>query len=113
MADVGPVVSLGEIVARAGDADICLLFTTQATVPLDRLARQQARRPERVLLLVGPEGGFSPEEEWTAQSKGFLPVGLGPRVLRAETAAILAVGLVQYRFGDLGGGREDYAPIDP
>jgi 16S rRNA (uracil1498-N3)-methyltransferase len=66
-----------------------------------------------VLLLIGPEGGFSPEEEQLAQEHGFLPVGLGPRVLRAETAAILAVGLVQYAFGDLGGSQGDVPPADP
>ena len=42
--------------------------------------------------------------------KGFIPVGLGPRILRAETAAILAVGIVQYRFGDLGGAKEMLLP---
>ncbi len=113
VADIGPVLSLSEVVARSEDADIALLFTTRAALPLEALARRQTGRPERVALLVGPEGGFSPEEEQSAQDKGFLPVGLGPRVLRAETAAILAVGLVQYRFGDLGGSLEEGAPIDP
>ena len=113
VADVGQVLSFDEIVGRSGDADISLLFTTEAARPLDELAKQQDRRPGRILLLVGPEGGFSPEEERTAQGKGFLPVGLGPRVLRAETAAILAVGLVQYTFGDLGGNQGDVPPTDP
>ena len=111
--DVGQVSSLDEFVGRSGDADISLLFTTAATRPLDELATQQVGRPGRVLLLVGPEGGFSPEEEQIAQGQGFLRVGLGPRVLRAETAAILAVGLVQYAFGDLGGSRNDVPPTDP
>jgi 16S rRNA (uracil1498-N3)-methyltransferase len=107
VADVGQVSSLDEFVGRSEDADLSLLFTTEATRPLDELAVQQDIRPGRVLLLVGPEGGFSAEEEQIAQGRGFLPVGLGPRVLRAETAAILAVGLVQYAFGDLGGNRSD------
>jgi 16S rRNA (uracil1498-N3)-methyltransferase len=66
-----------------------------------------------MLLLVGPEGGFSPEEEQAARERGFLPVGLGPRILRAETAAIMAVGLAQYRFGDLGGRSADVEQADP
>lgn len=113
VADVGQVSSLHEFVGQSGDADISLLFTPEAARPLDELAKKEDRRPGRVVLLVGPEGGFSPEEEQTAQGHGFLPVGLGPRVLRAETAAILAVGLVQYAFGDLGGCQGDVPPNDP
>jgi len=107
VADIRQVSSLDEFVGRAGDADISLLFTPEAGRPLDELAAQQDKRPGRLLLLVGPEGGFSPEEEQIAQGQGFLRVGSGPRVLRAETAAILAVGLVQYAFGDLGGNQSD------
>jgi 16S rRNA (uracil1498-N3)-methyltransferase len=112
VADVGQVLSLDEFMAKSGDADISLILTPEAGRPLDELAKQQGRRPGRVLLLVGPEGGFSPEEERIAQEQGFLPVGLGPRVLRAETAAILAVGLVQYAFGDLGGTQGAGPPPD-
>lgn len=107
VADIGQISSLDDFVGQSGDADLSLLFTTEAVRPLDELAKQQDESPRRVLLLVGPEGGFAPEEEKLAKRQGFLPVGLGPRVLRAETAAILAVGLVQYTFGDLGGGRND------
>ena len=113
VADVGQVSSLDEFVGQSGDANISLLFTPEAARPLDELAKQQDSRPGRVLLLVGPEGGFSPEEEQIAKGQGFLPVGMGPRVLRAETAAILAVGLVQYAFGDLGGSQGDVPPNDP
>jgi len=112
VADVGQLSSLEEFVGRSGDADISLLFTPEAGRPLKELAGQQDRRPGRVLLLVGPEGGFCPEEEQTAQGQGFVPVGLGPRVLRAETAAILAVGLAQYAFGDLGGSPSDVPLAD-
>ncbi len=44
-----------------------------------------------VTVLSGPEGGLTPTEEQTAQAAGFLPVTLGPRVLRAETAALAAL----------------------
>jgi 16S rRNA (uracil1498-N3)-methyltransferase len=55
-----------------------------------------------VLLLVGPEGGFSDQEAALALGHGFVSVSLGPRTLRAETAGIMAVGLVQHHFGDMG-----------
>ena len=61
-----------------------------------------AGRPRRVLLLVGPEGGFTPDEVARAERSGVRIVGLGPRTLRAESAGIVAVALCQHLFGDLG-----------
>jgi 16S rRNA (uracil1498-N3)-methyltransferase len=55
-----------------------------------------------LVLMVGPEGGLAPEEEHHARQCGFLDVGLGPRVLRTETAAITAVSACQVLWGDLG-----------
>ncbi len=55
-----------------------------------------------VSLLVGPEGGISAEEAGAAIDAGWRPVSLGPRVLRAETAAIAAVTIAMHLSGDLG-----------
>lgn len=66
------------------------------------LAQALAAGPRTVALLVGPEGGFSPAEVALATRAGFLPVGLGPRILRCETAAIVAVALAQSAAGGLG-----------
>lgn len=52
--------------------------------------------------VVGPEGGLAPEELAACEAAGARAASLGPRVLRAETAAIVAVALLQARFGDLG-----------
>jgi 16S rRNA (uracil1498-N3)-methyltransferase len=52
--------------------------------------------------MVGPEGGFTPEEVMLAKGRGFVPVKLGQRILRTETAAITLVGILQYELGDLG-----------
>jgi 16S rRNA (uracil1498-N3)-methyltransferase len=54
-----------------------------------------------IFALVGPEGGFSAEEANQARETGFSPVRLGPRVLRAETAGLVVVALLQYLCGDL------------
>lgn len=56
-----------------------------------------------VVLLVGPEGGFAADEIDAARAARFVPVGLGPRVLRVDTAAIVAVALTQAALGGLGG----------
>jgi 16S rRNA (uracil1498-N3)-methyltransferase len=103
LAEISPVVSLDEFLAEAAVADLRLLFTVREAGSLDRIQRREDERPQQVFFLTGPEGGFSRQEEERATGKGFVPVGLGPRTLRAETAAILAAGLLQYRFGDLGG----------
>ena len=54
-----------------------------------------------VMLLIGPEGGLSQTEIQAAQQAGFLPLNLGPRVLRTETASIAAITALQCRYGDL------------
>ena len=53
-----------------------------------------------VALLVGPEGGFAPQEIAAAQAAGWEAVGLGPRVLRAETAGVAAIAAMQVLWGD-------------
>jgi 16S rRNA (uracil1498-N3)-methyltransferase len=54
-----------------------------------------------VEIAVGPEGGFAPDELDALRTVGFVPVRLGPRILRTETAAIAAVTVLQTRYGDL------------
>lgn len=54
-----------------------------------------------VSIIIGPEGGFSEDEVKQAESNGFVSVGLGPRILRAETASIAAVTLLQHIYGDI------------
>lgn len=54
------------------------------------------------LALTGPEGGFTPEEVGAALAAGVRLATLGPRILRAETAGLAAVALLQHRLGDLG-----------
>lgn len=57
----------------------------------------------KVTVLAGPEGGFSDQEREMAREAGFVPVQLGPRILRTETAALAALTAVQVIWGDLGG----------
>ena len=57
--------------------------------------------PESVVLVCGPEGGFTDDEVAFAAVAGFVPVSLGGRVLRCETAALAALSVIQYVWGDL------------
>jgi len=59
------------------------------------------RPPEKLCLLIGPEGGFSEREIGDAAIAGFSAVAIGPRVLRTETAALAAVCIAQSQWGDI------------
>jgi 16S rRNA (uracil1498-N3)-methyltransferase len=76
---------------------------TRLRLMLSPIAQARLRdfpAPTGVLLLVGPEGGLAPDEQDLAQACGFLPVRLGPRVLRTETAALAAVSAMHALWGD-------------
>ena len=61
-----------------------------------------ASAPRKILLILGPEGGFSDQEIERARAAGCIIAGLGPRILKAETATLAACTLVQYIYGDMG-----------
>ena len=58
--------------------------------------------PESVAVVVGPEGGLSSEEVRQAEASGFVPVTLGKRILRTETAGLAMVSILQFHWGDMG-----------
>jgi len=59
-------------------------------------------KPESVSILIGPEGGLTLEEAARAEKAGYIPVTLGSRILRTETAGLAVVSILQYVWGDLG-----------
>jgi 16S rRNA (uracil1498-N3)-methyltransferase len=65
---------------------------------LERFAATHGRPPVTAVWLVGPEGDFSPAEIAAALAAGFIPIGLGPLVLRAETAATAALAILSYEL---------------
>lgn len=96
-----PVVSWDEATYLANHAELKLMLF-EGDAPWTLKEALNGARPDRVALLVGPEGGFAPEEVEDARGLGFLPVSIGPRILRTETAAIVGAALLQYALGDLG-----------
>jgi 16S rRNA (uracil1498-N3)-methyltransferase len=83
------------VVGREG---LRLFFDPQGGVGLKDLPR-----PDSVIsLLSGPEGGFAEKERVLAREAGFIPVRLGPRILRTETAVLAALAAIQTIWGDLG-----------
>jgi 16S rRNA (uracil1498-N3)-methyltransferase len=67
-----------------------------------RCLKQSLKPSEKVCVMVGPEGGFTAEEVASARDQEFIPIKLGQRILRTETAAITLVGILQYELGDIG-----------
>ncbi|MFI9655038.1 16S rRNA (uracil(1498)-N(3))-methyltransferase [Guyparkeria sp. GHLCS8-2] len=97
--DIEPIRSLGQAL-MATDAPVRLVLDPRAQQPLTALRDQP--RPTGVALLVGPEGGLTEDEVAQAEEHGFRALSIGPRILRAETAAITGVAVLQYQWGDLG-----------
>lgn len=62
---------------------------------------ERGERPESAALLIGPEGGLGEADVTAALAAEFVPLTLGPRVLRTETAPLVALTLLQHYFGDL------------
>jgi 16S rRNA (uracil1498-N3)-methyltransferase len=70
---------------------------------LNALAGQGAAAARSLAVLIGPEGGFAPEEREELLARPFVtPISLGPRIMRADTAAVAALALVNATLGDWG-----------
>jgi 16S rRNA (uracil1498-N3)-methyltransferase len=80
---------------------VALCLWEAATVPLRDALEACATPPRAVTVLIGPEGGLSRVEVEAARARGFAVVGLGPRILRTETAAPALLAILQSRYGDL------------
>lgn len=96
--DILPVMSVSEWLEHTRDCDVRLVLHHRTEHALKAIIP-----PQRLALMIGPEGGLTPEEITQAEQEGFLPVALGPRVLRTETAPVAAMALCQYLWGDIGG----------
>lgn len=98
--ELTPVLDWAQVLDQSRSADLKLMLYEGAAgaAPFQPGAVPAGRR---VALLVGPEGGFTPEEVTQARAQGFVTISLGPRILRTETAAIVGAVLLQQALGDL------------
>jgi len=99
---LGEVLPLGDALRQSGE-ELRLMLWEEECRPLAEVL--PAAAPRDIAVLVGPEGGFSPAEVDAARIAGFVPVGLGPRILRSETAGLAITSVLQYLYGDFGSGR--------
>lgn len=91
-------VTLSSYLATQRNDVLRLILDPAASASLASVANNASNNIE---LLIGPEGGFDDEEVLLAEQAGFTPVGLGPRILRTETAAVVALTVLQALGGDL------------
>lgn len=82
---------------RQDDGVLKLILHPDAPLDLSRVAPPTGP----ISLLIGPEGGFTPQELAQAQDSGYVGLRLGPRILRTETAAVVALSVLQTIWGDL------------
>jgi 16S rRNA (uracil1498-N3)-methyltransferase len=97
-----PPTLLEEFLTSCQNAELKLMLWEAEATRLLRTVLAASASVASVALVVGPEGGLTPQEVARGEAYGFLAAGLGKRILRTETAAVVAVALLQYRFGDLG-----------
>ena len=95
---LAPTTTLHGLIERPFDGRRIALLETPGHAPLSSLPLDNT---SPLLLLVGPAGGFEPGEADELRAAGFVWASLGPRILRAETAAVAAIAIAQSRWGDL------------
>ena len=99
---IAPPQSLAALLTSRGNETMTLMLAERKegkslqTVGLPRVATVS------MLVLIGPEGGWSKDEVQIADQAGIHPITLGPPILRAETAAIATISILQSRLGNLG-----------
>ncbi|MBN1140521.1 MAG: 16S rRNA (uracil(1498)-N(3))-methyltransferase [Deltaproteobacteria bacterium] len=96
---IHPVTDLKQALASC-QGGLRLACWEQEGCPLRQLLPSSA--PESAAVLIGPEGGFSATEIDLAKEAGFVPVSLGPRILRTETAGLVMAAWLQFLYGDMG-----------
>jgi 16S rRNA (uracil1498-N3)-methyltransferase len=92
-----------DVLSLGKSSDVAVVFWEKETTVVSRMNFPDRAGPvETVLAVLGPEGGFTEEEIKRAGDSGFRTAGLGPRILKADTATIVACTIIQYLFGDMG-----------
>ena len=101
--EIATALSFDEVLDFSKTCDLSIVFWENEAAPLRSSIESDEKHPvKKILLMLGPEGGFTQQEIEMAKHSGFVVAGLGPRILRAETATLAACAIVQYLFGDMG-----------
>ena len=98
---IEPVQDFSEMLRAAAPNTLRLILWEKEGMKLKEILGRSKERQE-IFFVVGPEGGFSQREIEEGKKAGFIPVTLGERILRAETASLCFLSILQYEQGDIG-----------
>jgi 16S rRNA (uracil1498-N3)-methyltransferase len=100
--EIEEIVAWKDAVLQLGHFDRALIAATSGpTCTIKESLRPGDKPPASIAVLIGPEGGFSADEVRQACDSGAVPISLGPRVLRTETAAVVVPALVLHELGEM------------
>ena len=99
--EVKSPVSFEKLLDLSNAFDTKIAFWEKSAQKIDTLISDKNAEHHKIMILIGPEGGFSEIEIEQAKQNGFTAYSLGPRILRAETASFAACTLVQHILGDI------------
>lgn len=115
MPEINAPVSFEAALETGKSCDVKIIFWENETQTFfSDFSEQPAnsdKKYDTVFAMLGPEGGFSIQEIEITKNYGFFTAGLGPRILRAETATLAACTLLQYFFGDMAEKKLDKHPV--
>ncbi len=101
--EIGLITGFEDVFDKIGKIDSGLiLWEGEQKNKLREVCKRYSGGINKLCVFVGPEGGFTDKEVESAKSNGFIPVSMGDLILRAETAAITIIGILQYEFGNIG-----------
>jgi 16S rRNA (uracil1498-N3)-methyltransferase len=98
---IEPLQDYSEMLQIASPGSLRLILWEGEGDPLKEVL-ERSKEKTGIFFIIGPEGGFSQEEVEEAKMAGFIPVTLGRRILRAETASLCLLSILQYEQGDIG-----------
>lgn len=95
--ELSNALSFKELLKEKANYDVCLFASTKAATNNPNFKNVlRNKNNQSILIVVGPEGGISPKEEDLMEQAGFLPISLGPRILRTELAPVYIMSAISY-----------------
>jgi len=96
-----PIRSFRSVIEDRYESTLKIIFYENSIYNIKEYFSNNSQPPLNIAIFIGPEGGFSEGEIKLASEQGFTPLGLGPRILRTETASIVTIAVLQHLFGDI------------
>lgn len=100
--EIQEIIPFDHLLPKIKSFDLCLIATLEKDAKNIKECAELKRRVRKILLIVGPEAGFTEEELSLTKAQGTIPITLGTRRLRTETAGLVFLSIVLQQLGDLG-----------